>query len=418
MKKLSFLLLLSCAWIASVAQLRSYSYYRIVKPVEWTGFYELKIGSSIIDREGYYRVYELSGKDTTEAAYVKEDQVFYSYDNHYFRKVKIIDESFVKDKYSYATLVLDTDMIYNSVYLNLTGHDFFKDVSVEGSSDNKSWKTITDEEKLFNYNKGSDDHYFRNRITFKDISFRYLRLRFDDSRSLKVMLEAAFIPIHRQYNVTNGEPVQAQATRREDSKNKQSVIECALNRKYLVTILNFKVEHNAAFRRHYTVHLLDNSNGKENWVYYGEGNLHSGTENSIVINNYSADGSFKTDKVRITIDNLDDVPLKNVDVEVFTHEQKIKLKLEAGKNYVLAYGKENDDLPQYDIENFRHSIPAILPSAELGAETAIPHAPEVKPEPLVSNKKWIWVALVVCIALIGLFTVKLLKPGPGDKPQS
>ncbi len=404
------------ASLAMFPQLKSYDFYRELKPVDKPGFYEIKIGSSVIDREGFYRVYELGSKDTTEIAHVKEDQVFYSYDRRSFKELKMIDESFEKDKFSYVTLVLDTDLVYNSVYLNLEGNDFFKDVSVEGSSDNKSWKTIVENEKLFNYYRGSDEHYFRNKIAFKDISFRYLRLKFDDSRTLKTGISAAFIPIDKQYNITTGELVQGVASRTEDQKIKKTIIDYALSRKYLVTILNFKVKHSSShFKRNYTIHLLDNSHKKENWVYYGEGVLQSDADNSIVINNYSSDGSFKTDKIRLTIDNLDDVPLKDVNMEVFTHEQKIKLKLEAGKKYVLAYGKAGDNAPQYDIEHFKNAIPFILPAVDLGVEIAIPHVPEVKPEPLISNNKWIWVALIGCIVLIGLFTAKLLKPGSGNE---
>ncbi|MGZ4037417.1 MAG: DUF3999 family protein, partial [Bacteroidia bacterium] len=334
MRKLKLAIAFMACALAMQAQLSSYSFYRELKPVEKAGFYEVRIGSSVLDRPGFYRVYELNAKDTIEIAHVKEDQVFYAYDNRYFKQVKIIDESFVKDKCSYATLVLDTDMVYNSVYLNLEGKDFFKDVTVEGSADNKAWKTIVEGEKLFNYDKGGDEHYFRNKISFKDVSFKYLRLKFEDSHSLKVLLQAAFIPIDKQYNVTTGEAVPCTVTRTEDTKRKQSIIECSLSRKYLVTILNFKVEHSSPhFSRHYSVQLLDDSYKKDNWISYGGGTLQSGEENSIILNNYSSDGTFKTAKIRLIIDNLDDMPLRKVDVEVFTHEEKIKLKLEPGKKY-------------------------------------------------------------------------------------
>ena len=402
--------------ISLSAQLKTYNYYRELKPVAKNDFYEIRIGSGIIDREGHYRVYEI-GKDTLEVPYVKEDQVFYSYDSRFFKTLKIIDESFNKDKFSYATLVLDTNLIYNSVYLNVKGDEFFKDVTVEGSDDNKNWKTVIENEKIFSYYRGADEHYFRNKIAFKDVSFKYLRLKFDDSRSLKVLVENAYIPIEKQYNVTTGEKVNIELKRSEDAKKKQTILEATLPRKYLVTILNFDVRHSSPnFKRDYTVSLASNVGTKENWVFYGEGVLHSDRSNNIVLNNYStSDGSFKTDKVRIAINNLDDQPLKDISVEVFTHEEKIKLKLEAGKKYVIAYGKANDSDPQYDIENFKNAIPFKLTEAETGVEVVIPQAPPVLVEPLVSNKKWIWAALIGCIIIIGLFTLKLLKPNNGGQ---
>lgn len=399
------------------AQLRSYSYFRELKPVAKNDLYEVKIGSGIIDREGHYRIYEVNAKDTVELPYIKEDQVFYSYDNRYFKTVKIINESFEKDKCSYATLVLDTNLVYNSVYLNTAGTDFFKDVTIEGSDDNKSWKTIIENEKIFNYYKGNDEHYYRNKIAFKDISYKYLRLKFDDSKSLKIALEGAYIPIDKQYNITTGELIQGTLKRTEDAKNKKTILEYTLGRKYLITILNFSIKHSTPnYKRTYNVSLLDNTRTKENWVYFGDGLLHSNTDNNLILNNYSLnDGAFKTDKIKITIDNLDDVPLKELNIKVYTHDEKIKLRLETGKKYVIAYGKSKDTEPQYDMENFKNSIPFHLPQVELGTENIIPQAPTVVIEPLISNQKWIWVALIACISIIGLFTIKLLKPGQGGE---
>ena len=146
-------------------------------------------------------------------------------------------------------------------------------------------------------------------------------------------------------------------------------------------------------------------------MFFGDGVLNSNKDNGLILNNYSLnDGAFKTDKIKIAISNLDDVALKEIGIDAFTHEEKIKLKLEAGKKYVIAYGRANDSEPQYDIENFKNSIPFNVSQAETGTEISIPQAATVVVEPLISNNKWIWVALILCIALIGLFTVKLLKP--------
>ncbi|MBK7667765.1 MAG: hypothetical protein IPJ32_10735 [Sphingobacteriaceae bacterium] len=81
----------------------------------------------------------------------------------------MIDKSYESGKYSYATLVLDTNLIYTSVYIHVSSNEFYKEVSLEGSNDNKSWKTIIENEKLFRDYRDASAHYHRNKIMFEPV---------------------------------------------------------------------------------------------------------------------------------------------------------------------------------------------------------------------------------------------------------
>ncbi|MBP7810366.1 MAG: DUF3999 family protein [Bacteroidia bacterium] len=394
------------------AQLSSYDYFRELKPVTENGYYQIKIGSSVLDRQGYYRVYELSAKDTLEVPHVIGSNNWDVYDRKYFKDLKIIDKSYESGKYSYATLVVDTNLIYTSVYLNFSSSSFFKDVTLEGSSDNKNWKTIIQNEKLFHYYRDPYDHYYRNKIVFEACSFKYLRIKLDDSDSEKLDLVSASIPLVKEEIVEDGELVESKQTRIEDKQNKQTIVECSFARSYFITGLQVNIENEERFRRNVQIEFYNPVNGKEKWVSFGSGVVSSNSSNKIDLIHYNPDTDFefKSAKMRIIIDNLDNQPLGKISIKSFTHEESIKLKLQNDKKYVLAYGKTKDAQPQYDLEYFKYAIPLNLSSVELGIENKIPHVVAPVQQPLISNKLWIWVALIACVLVIGLFTFKLMKP--------
>jgi hypothetical protein len=394
---------------ASYSQLSGYSYYREIKPVSNTAFYDLKINSAILDRPGSFRVYK--AEDTTEVPYILASKFYYDFADRYMRPLQIVDESYESGKYSYATLLIDTNLTYNSVYLHFNSPEYFKDVTVEGSSDNKNWKTITEDEKVFHYYREPGDHYFRNKVSFGTVTFKFLRLKMDDSRTARIDLVSAFLPLTMKQEVQEGEKIPVELKRIEDKKNKQTIIECALKRKYLVTELKTRIENAEGFRRNVSIYLLDNSDpAKENWIAYGGGVLSSSSSNIFYLEHYnSGDRAFKSDKVKLVISNLDNAPLDKIDMDVFTHEETIKVKLENGKDYILAYGKDRDEAPQYDLEYFKNTIPLNLENAELGFEKQIEQKPLEKKEPLLNSKIWIWTALLLCVLIIGIFVMKLMK---------
>lgn len=392
------------------AQLRTYDYYRELKPVAEKGYYQLRVGSAILDREGYYRVYKIGEKDTIEIPYVTERYDWSFQDKKYFRNLQIIDKSYEKGKYSYATIVVDTTILYTSVYLNFSGGEFFKDVTLKGSQDNKNWKIITENEKLFHYFPANDAGYFRNRIDFDPVSFKYLRVKMDDSQTPGMELASASIPIVKEQLIEEGESVESLQNRSEDVKKKRTIIECVFPRAYAITDFQMDIMSEDPYHREIQIEFFNPVNGKEEWVSYGSGVIASNSKNRIYIPQMGGgDFHFKSSKMRILILNKDDQPLGKIAIKPYTFQEEIRLKLDKGGKYYIAYGKKVDEQPTYDLDHFKNII-AVVSEVGMGEEQKILH--EVKPvqQPLISNKIWIWVVLVACILLIGLFAVKLLKP--------
>jgi hypothetical protein len=392
------------------AQLNSYDYFREIQPVKENGYYQINIGSGILDREGYYRVYRLSEKDTVEIAHVAEQYNWDFHDKKYFKELKLIDKTYETDKYSYVTLVVDTNILYNTVYLNFTAEEFFKDVTLEGSQDNKSWRTITENEKMFRYFPSSDGGYFRNKIDFDPVSFKYIRVKIDDKESSRLELVSAAIPLVKQETIEEGEAVETFQNRIEDKKNKETIIDCLFPRSYAITDMDVTIENKDPYQRDVIVEFLNPVNGKENWVQFGAGLISSRGKNKIYIPQMGrGDFQFRSGKMRLRIQNRDDQPLGKITVKPFTYREEIRAKLEANNKYVIAYGKKEDILPYYDLYHFKNVI-SVLSVITLGAEQKIPHVTVPVQQPLISNKMWIWVALTGCVLIIGIFAFRLLKP--------
>lgn len=408
MKKL---IVLAYALIAGhlSAQLNTYDYYREIKPVNENAFYKLKIGSGVIDRPGHYRVYEI-GKDTLEVPHLIEEYDNSSYDRSFFKYLNIVDKSYIANKNSYATLVVDSGLTYSSVYLNFSAPEFFKNVTLEGSDDNKNWKTIIENEKVFHYFRPPFDHYYRNKISFSPVTFKYIRVISDDMDSPKLDISSAYIPLTEEVSNGDGELLSTGLIRTEDKEKKQTIIECSFRRMYFIGCLQIKVENEMPYRREVEVEFLTQNTGNDKWVVFGRSIISSNSSNKIYFKNYSSrDANFKTIKMRIIIHNLDDRPLGTISIDAFTHEEILKCKLEKDKKYVLAYGKSNDAMPQYDLQYFKNAIPLNLKYAETGNEQKISHVVAETPSPLFGNKLWIWIALTAGVLLIGIFTLKLLK---------
>ncbi len=411
MKQIKIILSLLILNFGMNAQLSSYEYFRELKPVTESGYYQVKVGSSVLDRDGFFRIYQLDEKDTLEIQYITSSD-WNIYERKYFKDLKVIDKSYESGKYSYATLVLDTNLIYTSVYINVSSTEFYKEVSLEGSNDNKSWKTIIENEKLFRDYRDASVHYHRNKIMFEPVSFKYLRLKMDDVNSTKLDVISASIPLEKEVVVEENEYIESFQTRVEDKQKKQTSVECSFPRNYSITELQINIENEDPYHRDVQVEFYAPLNNEKNkWVRYGNGVVSSGSSNRLFVMQYqSVDFQPKTNKIRIVIDNKDNQPLGKISVKAFTHQENIKLKLKKDKKYVLAYGNTKDTQPYYDLNYFTNTIPFNLNLIELGIENKIPHILAPVQQPLISHKIWIWVALIGCVLVIGLFTFKLMKP--------
>ncbi len=110
----------------------------------------------------------------------------------------------------------------------------------------------------------------------------------------------------------------------------------------------------------------------------------------------------------IKIYNGDNPPLVIKDVITRQEALAIVPYLEEGKAYHLAMNDANASAPQYDLQNFKDSIPAHLQAAQLAAIEAAPAQVKATGSPIF-KKAWIWAVIVAILAGLIFFTTQLSK---------
>jgi len=100
------------------------------------------------------------------------------------------------------------------------------------------------------------------------------------------------------------------------------------------------------------------------------------------------------------------------DIKASGPEVKLVSKLGGGDVY-LYYGKKNASAPSYDLAYFQEKIPTALKAVNAGAEENMTE-PVEQTSPLFENQVWLWGIMIGVIALLGFFTLRMMKA----KPQS
>lgn len=404
------------------AQVRGYGYSRSFSPVDSTGYYKVRISSDVLHKSRpseVMRVYELKEKDTLEVPYLLYEP-FEASASGCLQPVKLINTSFIKGKASYYTCVIDTPGPYSSLTFDIGNAAYDKDLSLEGSDDHKTWKTIVEKEKVFRFAaRGGEVGFTRNTIYFPEQAYKYVRVTFDDSHSARITLNQVQIPCAlREDDLYHDEAIPLQLSRKELKAKKLTELTCAFAREYLVTGIRFKIGHDAPFyKRHVSVYQASHTSQKPELFLGSDGYLVSDSYNYMPLLSWSSASMPETNKLVVDIENQDDRPLKDISVEVFTNTQTMKLKLEKGGRYVLAYGKDKDKAPVYDMAYFSGHLPARLREARLEGELkhAGPAAAPQAKEPLFKSAAWIWGLMIVSILVIGAFAVSLLRQSKAGK---
>lgn len=404
------------------AQAGSYTWSRMLGQVDSTAYYKLRISSDILYKarpSGVVRVYELREKDTVEVPYLLHE-TFEASVLKCASSVKLINTSFVKGKASYYTCVIDTPQIYSSLTFNIGDEVYDKDLMLEGSDDNKHWKTILEKEKVFRFDgHGSEQEIFRNTIYFSEQSYRYLRVTFDDSHSPRIVLNGVQVPCSSGQNrFYEDEQIPMQLSRKELKAKKLTELTCKFPREYVLTGLRFKIGHDAPFyKREIHIYQAARNAQKPELTLYSDDYLVSDSYNYISLVRKWEGDKPNTNQLVIDIENLDDQPLRYIQVEAFTSTQTMELRLEKGKHYMLVYGKSNDEHPFYDMAYFLDFTSAHLHEAKLESE-----AQQIKPvagpqpkEPFFKSAAWIWSLMIVSILVIGGFAVSLLRQSKAGK---
>ncbi len=390
------------------SQIDSYTFKRKVNKAEKDAYYSIPLLPEVIghckSNINDIRLYNLKGNDTTELPYIfewmgtKNEQVILPFE--------LINDTYNEKCCSYLTLKFNKKETINQIKLDVADFNFDKNLRIEGSNDNKQWFTIKDHLRIVRF-QNSEDNFSYTTLFFPNSEYTYFRLKFDDDASQRIQITNAnaFENISTQGKYT--EIKNFNWKQKNDKKNKTSEIIVDLPTSYVINYIKLKTNNKTDFYRNINVYASSGTyhtpkGDLENWYLVNTSVFTSIDTNSIVLNN------SRSKKLKIEIINYDNEPIEISEIKAFTEQCRLICNLPVSDNLYLAYGKENNEAPTYDLVHFKKNIPIQLPEINYGSEQ-IKMPPQIIDNSLIKNKKWLWIVMGAVILIIGYFALTMLK---------
>ncbi|HRG08125.1 MAG TPA: hypothetical protein PLJ08_06070, partial [Cyclobacteriaceae bacterium] len=189
--------------------------------------------------------------------------------------------------------------------------------------------------------------------------------------------------------------------------DKQSELFVQFNQPILLSRLSIAAAANQLFYRNVAIDWLYDSIVSETGTHYQYQSLYSG-----VISSFKQDTlSFTPQvvrKIRVTIYNADNPPVQVNKILAWSPQVEILTHLQPGA-YELKYGNTKAFAPHYDLQHFVKELPDSLPELQISSELKPEQITKPESTPWFKNKFWMWGALAVIVAILGFFTIRMLR---------
>jgi hypothetical protein len=395
------LLLLFCITIG-YSQRPSFLYKRKIANTSQEGWYNIALPVDLFShlKNDFtdVRIYSIAANDTIEIPYllkIREDQI-----TEETVELSVFNKSKKND-----VLYFSFDTKGNAVnYLNLNfaQQNFNAFVKIEGSNDQREWYELIKDQRILSIDNESVQ-YNSTQVNFPHSSYQYLRV------SVKSDVPLTLINASFKNNSTKAGIVKTFTPAwivKHDKKYKQTIIDITLNDVIPINQIEVDASSDLDYYRSFTLeYASDSSKTPKGWtVFYSvldQGYLTSIDKN---IFNFTLQ---PLKKLRLTINNQDNAPLTINHIKVSAPEVALLARLKPADTF-LFYGNRSLESPSYDLIRFAEKIPDSLRNASLEKEEVIAE-PIVPVNPLFSNKQWLWGIMIITIAVLGFFTLRMIK---------
>ncbi|MEM9143271.1 MAG: DUF3999 family protein [Bacteroidota bacterium] len=289
----------------------------------------------------------------------------------------------------------------NTIYLDFKAKNFDWRISLDASDDAKQWYTLLTDYRILSINNEQTDYQFTE-LHFPRAQYTYYRILIQTDT--EPMLEMA-----RIYS-TQEKKAQYRAypkTTTMDEEGKNTVITVDLPHRFPVSFLEVQVNGQTDYYRPVRIDYMMDSLITEKGIKYRYAKLTQGLLTSRENTGFPF-ASTLTQKLRITIQNQDNRPLKIDGIQVKGYVHELVARFDNPASYYLVYGKERDLAPRYDITK-ANSLPKNPTLLTLGNVSRIPKTPTLQQTPLFENKIWLWAVMGAVIVVLGFFTLRMLR---------
>lgn len=402
MKKIYSLLLIGiCSF--SFGQMDNFTYKRALNGIseQW---HLLNLPNNVLSKShnlNDLRIYGITEKDTIEAPYIlktTEDKII--------RKeleCSVINRSKVKNNYYFTVKIASKEAI-NQLKLQFENKNFDWHITLEGSQNQQKWFTIITDYRILSIKNSQSDFSFTD-LDFPTSEYKFYRIVVRSEKEPKLSKISVF-----ENQVTAGKSVvytPKKITKTENKKEHETDIKIVFPTAVAINKLSLKLSDEFDYYRPIKIQTLVDSISTEKGIKYNYKTIFSGTLNSLEKSNFSFKNTL-ANQLKISIENGNNQPLNIGDIQIKGAITQMKIRFTKKGNYYLYYGNKNAQKRTYDIERFTKNIPTELTAISLGEEEVLQKQTTEK-NPIFKNKMWLWVIMIIIIAMLGWFSVKMLQ---------
>lgn len=303
--------------------------------------------------------------------------------------------------FTYEMLSLET---INQIRLDFQERNYDRRIMLEGSNDQKEWFKIVENYRLLSIKNSTTDFVF-NEINFPEAKYQFFRVAILSKK--KPLVRKAMIT----QRVSNEGAYHTHEIKRFETREekKNTIIEVDLGRRVPLDRLKVLVGDKFDYYRPVSFRYANDSVQIDGaWVKRYK-NLHSGTLHSFNDCEFVFAKNILLQHLEITVRNQDNEPLNINGVEVQGAVQSIVARFTTPAKYFLVYGNAIARSPQYDLARFADKIPENPMALSLGKRFAIDRTDSFVRGPLFQNKMWLWAIMLVMVALLGWFSLTMIR---------
>ncbi|WP_316803831.1 DUF3999 family protein [Pedobacter nototheniae] len=401
-----FILLLFLAGTLQ-AQVNQYQYKRNINGVKST-WHNIELPVQIFKNlaPGFedIRIYGFNGKDTVEVPYLLKLQS--SQTSQKEIPFKLINQSNNQNGF-YFTLQASKISTINQIDLSFKQNNFDWKATLEGSNNGTEWFTILKDYRILSIKNDNTDYQF-TKLNFTDAAYAYFRVQIKGSVQAALLSAKTLLIDTVKGNYQDVKYTGYQL--KNNNKTKQSTIEVTLPNATPLASIQINAQSDFDFYRPIKIELATDSFKTDKGIQYNYTSAYNGIISSLEKPVFNFENTI-TSKLKITIENYDNRPLRLNTIELKGNVYNLIARFENPKlSYILYYGNDKAVKAEYDIANFENKIPAKLTTLTLDKEEKnANYRTTLAEQPLFSNKNWLWALMIIIIALLGWFSYKMLK---------
>tara|TARA_R110000868_G_scaffold98706_2_gene271761 strand:- start:48219 stop:49448 length:1230 start_codon:yes stop_codon:yes gene_type:complete len=348
------------------------------------------------------RIYGITKNDTIEAPYILN--VKNSTSKNQPVAFRLLNKSNNSKGYHY-TYEIPNAQVINAILLNFDTKNFDYRITLQGSQDQVEWFTISDNYRVLSIENTLTTYKF-TKLKFPNSSYRYFKITVNSKNNPN--LNGAQISKNQVTPaIYNTYPIKKTITF-YNKNSKQTTLDIDLKHIGLISTVKINIKDTIDYYRPITIaYALDSVQTEKGWkVNYR--NAFSGIVSSLEKNEFSFN-SNKAKKIKITINHQDNEPIEIAAVTVQGFQYELITRFNKPAKYYLVYGNNLAIEPVYDIQLIPNLVPEVVKTISLGKPIAIDKNAKPEKKPLFENKNWLWAIMLLMIAIVGWFTLKMIR---------